>query len=77
MKRARNAAMIATTIWMSTLFQSCSVFDSLLSNCYGNNSISKSEYDKLNDFEQLLYDKNSCGRYEPASDLFAPFLRGS
>jgi len=36
-----------------------------VSDCFGEDTISESEYDDLNVLEQLLYEENDCGRYEP------------
>lgn len=36
-----------------------------LQDCVDEDSISQAEYEDLSDFEQSLYEENSCGRYEP------------
>ncbi len=46
----------------------------LVSDCFGEDSISESEYDDLNAFEQLLYEQNDCGRYEPRLGLIGDIL---
>lgn len=53
----------------SVVFDSCTIsfVDGLFSGCFGEDSISSSEYDDLNVFEQILYHENDCGRYEPRS----------
>ena len=59
------------------LLQGCPVgglLGDLLSECFGEDTISQSEFDDLNPFEQLLYDENDCGRYEPRSNLLDDLL---
>lgn len=51
-----------------TVFQGCPAAG-LLNECFGEGTISASEYDDLNVFEQLLYDETGCGRYEPRFDF--------
>ena len=54
----------------STVIQGCPVSSLLggaFSNCFGEDTISASEYDDLNILEQLLYEENDCGRYEERS----------
>lgn len=77
MKRIRNLLAAGTLAAACTLFQSCPVDPTLLSDCFSEDSISRDEYDDLNDFQQALYDRNDCGRYEPANDLAELFLRGN
>ncbi len=48
----------------TTLLQGCP-FGAFLSSCFGEDTISASEYDDLNIVERLLYEENDCGRYEP------------
>ena len=75
MKRIRNYLAAATLAATCTVFQSCPVDSKLLSDCFSEDSISRSEYEDMNDFEQSLYDRNDCGRYEPANDFADLFLR--
>ena len=54
----------------SSLFQGCpagGLLSGILSDCFGDDTISNSEYDDLNVLEQLLYEENDCGRYEERS----------
>jgi len=54
----------------TTVFQGCpagSLFNGMFVNCFGEDTISASEYDDLNILEQLLYEENDCGRYEERS----------
>ncbi len=75
MKAYRKLAIFTAIGAGGMLFQSgCPVVGSLLSDCFGENTISRSDYEDLNIFEQLLYEENSCGRYEPVSSVFDPFL---
>ena len=69
----RNATLLLMIGSGSFVFQSCPL-TGLLDECLGENTISQSEYEDMNAFEQLLYEENSCGRYERRSgflpDLF-------
>ena len=74
--RGIRAGILATMLGLgSMLFQGCP-FGGLVSDCFGSNTISSSEYDDLNAFERLGYEENECGRYTPRSDwigdLFGP-----
>ncbi len=66
--RIRRSGPVALLAAGSMLFQGCP-FSGLLDDCFGENTVSESEYDDLNVFEQLLYEENSCGRYERRFDL--------
>jgi hypothetical protein len=66
----RTATLLLMTAYCSFVFQSCPL-TSLLDECYAENTISASEYEDLNVAEQLLYEENACGRYEPRSDFLA------
>jgi hypothetical protein len=72
-KGLRTAVLVLTIAAGSVVFESCPL-TGLLDECYGENTISQSDYDDLNVVEQLLYEENSCGRYEGRSgflsDLF-------
>ena len=46
----------------------------VVSDCFGEETISESEYNDLNAFEQLLYEENDCGRYEPISSVLDDVL---
>jgi len=74
--RGIRAGILATMLGLgSMLFQSCPL-GGLVSDCFGSNTISSSEYDDLNAFERLAYEENECGRYTQRSnwlgDLFGP-----
>jgi len=73
MRRLRNAVFAATLGLSSVVFQSCPT-NYLMDDCFGEDTISKSEYEDLNPLEQLLYKTNDCGRYEPVSSLLNDFL---
>ena len=54
----------------STVIQGCpagSLLGGIFSNCFGEDTISAADFDDLNVFEQLLYEENDCGRFEPRS----------
>jgi len=44
-----------------------SLLGGAFSNCFDEDTISAGEFDDLNVFEQLLYEENDCGRFEPRS----------
>ena len=71
MRRFRAATLAALLGFSSFVFQSCPL-SGFLDDCFGDNTISSSEYDDLNAVEQLLYEENSCRRYDRRSfgDLF-------
>jgi|GEM_PF-6351231 len=73
LRRIRTAALTVMLGFGSLLFQSCPV-SGLLNDCFGEDTISRSEYDDLNVLERLLYEENWCGRYEPVSSLLDDFL---
>ena len=68
MRRIRGAMLVVMLGFGSFLFQSC-LASGLLNDCYGEDTISSSEYDDLNALEQLLYEENSCGRYTRESNF--------
>ena len=76
MRRAVRWSVIALAGLGSVVFQSCPMdfARGLLSDCFGEDTISERAYEALNVFEQLLYEENDCGRYEPRpivlDDLF-------
>lgn len=52
------------------LLQGCpigSLFAGFVDSCFGEDTISASEYDDLNLVERLLYEENDCGRFEMRS----------
>lgn len=61
--RKGKSVLLTALVAGSCLFQSCP-FSGLLDDCLEEDSISQSEFDDLNVFEQLLYDENDCDRYE-------------
>jgi hypothetical protein len=64
-KRTRSAAFALCAGF--SLLQGCpldSLLSGILSDCFGEDTISDNEFDDLNVFEQLLYEENDCGRYE-------------
>lgn len=68
LSRVRRVGPITLLAAGSMLFQGCPV-SGLLDDCFGENTISRSEFDDMNVFEQLLYEENSCGRYERRFDF--------
>ncbi|RMF85316.1 MAG: hypothetical protein D6744_01605 [Planctomycetota bacterium] len=65
----RRASMLAVGLALgATVLQSCSV-GGFISDCFGSDTISRSEYDDLNPLERLLYDENDCGRYTRRSNV--------
>ena len=69
-KRLRVAAMLLVLGLSSVSIHACP-FSGLVDDCFGENTISQSEYDDLNAVEQLLYEANECGRYDRRSGFFA------
>jgi hypothetical protein len=56
--------------------QGCEITDlalGLVDSCVGSDTISESDFDDLNVFEQLGYEENNCGRYAPRDDLLGDF----
>ena len=79
MNRARGRdTVLAMLFWGgAVVFQGCPVSGAgshMVSDCFGEDTISASEYDDLNPLEQLLYEENDCGRYEPQSSLLDDIL---
>ncbi len=72
-KGLRAATLLLTIGLGSFVFQSCPL-TGLVDECFGENTISQSEHEDLNSLERLLYEENSCGRFERRSgtlfDLF-------
>ncbi len=76
-KRLRNPVLMMLLGIGSVVFQGCPVsgqVGGLVSDCFGENTISESAFDDLNLLEQLLYEENDCGRYEPVSSVLDDFL---
>jgi hypothetical protein len=73
-KRMRRVTLVGLMGVGATLFATGCPVTGLVGDCFSENSISRAEYEDLNDFEQLLYEENWCGRYEPVSDILNPFL---
>ena len=73
MKRIRNAALAAALGLSSMVFEGCPA-SGLIDDCFGEDTISREAYQDLNDFEQLFYEENDCGRYETTSDFWDPFF---
>ena len=61
--RKGKSVLVTALVAGSCLFQSCPLTN-ILGDCFEGDSISESEFDDLNVFEQLLYDENDCGRFE-------------
>ncbi len=66
--RKGKSVFVTALVAGSCLFQSCP-FSGFFDDCLEEDSISGSEFDDLNSFEQLLYDENNCGRYEMVFDF--------
>ena len=62
MRRIRTATLVTMLGFGSLLLQGCPV-SGLLNDCYGEDTISSSEYEDLNALERLLYEENWCDRY--------------
>ncbi len=73
MKRMRNLAFAVAMGLSSFLLQSCPA-SSIITDCFGEGTISKSEYEDLNFIEKEAYERNSCGRYEPRSGWVSDLL---
>lgn len=76
-KRLRNPILVMLLGTGSVVFQGCPVsgpVGGLVSDCFGEDTISESAFDDLNLLEQLLYEENDCGRYEPVSSVLDDFL---
>ncbi len=61
----------------SILLQGCPVsglLGGLIDECFGGDTISERAFDDLNVFEQLLYEENDCGWYEPRSSSLEDLL---
>jgi len=59
--RRKTAILAALVTTLSPFVLSgCGV----VSDCFGEDTISQDEYEDLNVLEQLLYEENECGRYE-------------
>ena len=74
LRRCRLALLFGTG---TILLQGCPVSElvgPIVSACFGENTISESAFDDLNVFEQLLYEENDCGRYEPRSSFLDDLL---
>jgi hypothetical protein len=69
LKRFRVAMTLLVLGLSSATINACP-FSGLVDDCFGENTISASEYDDLNALEQLLYEENSCGRYDRRSGSF-------
>ena len=77
MRRATRWLFITMAGLGAVVFQGCPVNGLVrvfLSECFGEDTISSSEYDDLNVLERLLYEENDCGRYEPCSSLLDDLL---
>lgn len=77
MRRVARRMAVAAVGLGSVVFQGCpvgSLLGGLLSECFGEDTISAGEFDDLNVFERLLYEENDCGRYEPRSGLLDDLL---
>lgn len=73
-RKCRIALLFGTG---SILFQGCpaiALLGGLIDECFGENTISGGAFDDLNVFEQLLYEENDCGRYEPRSSFLEDLL---
>ncbi len=73
-RRCQVALLLGTG---TILFQGCpasGLVAGLISDCLGEDTISERAFDDLNGFEQLLYEENNCGRYEPRSSFLDDLL---
>ena len=77
MRRMRKCGIAMVAAVAGSMFQGCpgaGFATGLINDCIGEGTISASEYDRLNDFEQALYEENDCGRYEPTSGFAEDLL---
>lgn len=65
---AHRAAAITLLGSGSMLLHGCPL-RGLLDDCFGEGTISRSEYEDMYVLERLLYEENSCGRYDPRFDF--------
>jgi len=75
--RGRNTVLAMLLGAGAAVFQGCPVsgpVGQMVSDCFGEDTISESAFDDLNPLEQLLYEENDCGRYEPVSSVLDDFL---
>lgn len=70
--RIRRVCLVVTACCGSLLLASCPL-TGLVDSCFGADTISRSAYEDLNLVEQLLYEENSCGRYQRHSSFFDVF----
>jgi hypothetical protein len=68
MRHMRKAALGIMLGLGTMVFQSCP-FNGVFNDCFGEDTISEAEYEDLNFLEQLGYEENDCGRYEPTSNF--------
>ncbi len=76
-RRKGGAALAMLLGTGSIMFQGCPLGElvgPIVSDCFGEETISQSAYDDLNVLEQLLYEENDCGRYEPVSNVLDDIL---
>lgn len=73
MRRIRNSAAAIILALSSMTFSGCPLSD-LIDDCFGEDTISAAEYDDLGVLQQLLYEENDCGRYEPVSSFLNDLL---
>ncbi|MHC4697946.1 MAG: hypothetical protein ACYTFA_14530 [Planctomycetota bacterium] len=77
MKKTRIFQIVTLLATGTILLSGCpssGLVGGVISDCFDEDSISASEYDDLNVFEQLLYEENDCGRYEPISSALDDVL---
>ncbi len=77
MKRYNRFGYIVLIGSGTVAMQGCpvgAVVEVIASECIGGDSISQNAFDELNIFEQLLYEENSCGRFEPGNGLLSDLL---
>ncbi len=67
----RSAGLVSLLACSAFLLQSCPLgnITGLLDDCFDENTISESEFEDMNFFEQLLYEENDCGRYVRRFDI--------
>ena len=72
MRRTARWSVIVMVGVGSAVFQGCplgGLLQGFLSDCFGGDTISRSEYEDLNVLERLMYEENDCGRYERHSSI--------
>lgn len=63
MKRFCNGLFAMMLGLGATMFNGCPL--DIWEDCFGEDTISRAEYEELGALEQLFYEENDCDRYQP------------